>query len=522
MENPKQSLTDRWLLYGVFPIALWASFFNLLNFSNYPVFRPEIAIVLLGTAAVGLLMGLVQDAARPRLWAPVAGLFTAIIVDLNAPLDTIAFIACWIVLGALAFLAKELFLKILLASSLAVLLFQSAELAFPTETARAANDARNRQDLRRAAANRPAIVHLVLDSYLGFDGMALGPDDYRALRARQVAFFTDRGFQIYPRAYARNAKTLNSLPTVFSYGGPIPAIEAVRADYTIPEQLPYFADLDRRGYRIHALLPAYFDLCVRQKLTQCRTFQSSDLSSMLGTPLSAAEKAEVLGFAMINLAPAARALFDWANPDPESRHAQDRGELFPLTSLGEMDRFIAGLSSLRRGEVRFAHFLLPHDPYMLKFDCTLKPSSAWLDEHGPGATDAREQAYAEQVACLQQQLARLLDALDRTPAGREAIILIHGDHGSRIAPSQPIVGGPVLSQRELLMSYSTFFAIRVPGEPAREVAGTYALYELMADFRARDFASAPRPVPGPARVIAIDPSGQPREWWQLPSFLQDH
>ena len=523
MDNSKQCRNDRWLLYSVFPIALWGSFFNLLNFNSYPVFRLEVAIVILGTGIIGLLMGLVQDAARPRLWAPVAAFFTAIVVDLNAPLDTLWFILCWIVLGAIAFITKELFLKILLASSLAVLLFQSAELVFAPETAPSARDeARNRQDLRRTATDRAAIVHLVLDSYLGLDGMALAPDSFRDLRVKQIAFFTDRGFQIYPRAYARNAKTLNSLPTIFSYGGPIPAINAVRADYVIPERLPYFADLDRHGYRIHALMPAYFDVCVRQKLTQCRTFQSSALSSMLGTRMSAADKAEVLGFAMINLAPAARALFDWANPDPQARHAQDRAELFPLTSLGQMDRFIAGLAGLRRGEVRFAHFLLPHDPYMLKPDCTLKPRSAWLDEHGPSATNVREQAYAEQVACLQQQLARLLDVLDRTPAGREAIVVIHGDHGSRIAPSQPIIGGPALSQRELLMSYSTLFAIRVPGEPAGEVAGTFAVAELMADFRARDFASAPRPAPGPGRVIATDPNGQPREWWQLPSFSPQH
>lgn len=416
-------------------------------------------------------------------------------------------------------MTKEKFLKILLASSAAVLLFQVGELAFASdETPAPQNDARNRQHSRRPTADRPAIVHLLLDSYLGLDGMALNSDAYKDLRAEQVAFFTERGFQVYPRAYSRNAKTLNSLPAIFSYGGTIPAIHVAGPDYVIPEQLPYFADLDKRNYRVHARLPAYFDLCVKQKISDCRTFKSSDMSSMLGTRLSAVERAEVFGFTMVNLVPAARALVDWASRDPEARLAENRSELFPLTSLGEMDRFIAELSDLRRGEVRFAHFLLPHDPYMLDADCTLKPRSAWLDEHGPGATNAREHGYADQVRCLQKRLARLLDALDRTPAGREAVVLIHGDHGSRIAPSQPMVDGPKLSKRELLMSYSTFFAIRVPGEPAGEVSGTYALSELMADFRARDFASAPRPLAGPSRVVATDLSGEPREWWQLPRF----
>lgn len=515
----EQGASNRWLCLGVFPVALWASFLNLLNFNNYPLFAAEVGIVLLGLGGLGVLMALVVRAAQPRLWAPVAGLFTALLVDLNAAIDNAWFFGCWAAFTAFALFAREAFAKILFAASLAVLLFQGAELVSgPDAAAAPVNEAKNLQDPRRAATDRPAIVHVVLDSYLGLDGMALGPEAYRDLRAQQTAFFTGRGFQTYPRAYSRHAKTLNALPALFSYGGAVPPIQTLRADYAIPDQLPYFADLDRRGYRIKAVLPAYFDLCVKQKLTHCRTFQSSALSAMSGTAIGATDRAAVFGFAMLNLVPAARAVADRVRPDPRARLAQNRGKLFSLTSLGEFDRFIADLPELRRGEVRFAHLLLPHDPYMLAADCTLKPAAAWLDEHGPGAVAAREAAYAEQVTCLQTRLARMLDALDRSAAGREAIVLIHGDHGSRIAPSQPFVDGPALSQRELLMAYSTLFAIRVPGEAGGEVGGTHALDELMADFRARDFASAPRPAPAATRVAAIDAYGVPRAWRRLPGF----
>ena len=79
--------------------------------------------------------------------------------------------------------------------------------------------------------------------------------------------------------------------------------------------------------------------------------------------------------------------------------------------------------------------------------------------------------------CLQQRLG-LIETLDLTPAGREAIVLIHGDHGSRIAPTQPFIDGPQLSRRELLMSYSTFYAIRVPGESAGEDFRWHVSYGL--------------------------------------------
>ena len=51
------------------------------------------------------------------------------------------------------------------------------------------------------------------------------------------------------------------------------------------------------------------------------------------------------------------------------------------------------------------------------------------------------------------------------------------------------------------------FAIRVPGEAPGEIPGPHALDELMADFRARDFAAAPRPAAAPARVLVMGAPG---------------
>ena len=516
---------SRWLDYSVWTVGLWASLLNLLNFNQYPLFRPEVGLALLGLALVGALMGMMQQVARPRLAFLVAGLFAATMIDLNTSIGLSWFYAVWAGLALVGFFALDALLKIVLAASIAVLVFQFAgSVTGIGAPARNENLAENRQDAGRAVSGRPAIVHLVLDSYLGLDGMALGPDEYRDLRAEQAAFFTDRGFQLYPRAYSRHAKTLNSLPHLFSYGGTWPEIRTVSQQYAVPEELPYFADLDRRGYRTSAVLPDYFDLCVRQELTHCRKFESSALTSMLGTELGTSDRAKVFGFTLLSLggltARLALAIQLGANDllGREERLPFNRSELFPLASIGELDRFTEALAGRPPREGGRAHLLLPHDPYMLNADCTVKPEAKWLDEHGPASEAARERGYADQVRCLQRRLGKMLDVLDRTTAGREAIVVIHGDHGSRISPAVPYLGGPELTEREMLMAHSTFFAMRVPGEPAGEVAGAVALDELMADFHARDFASAPRPAPAPARVMIMDTDWVPREWRALPEF----
>ena len=322
MRMQDEGTSDRWLSHCVWIVALWASFFNLLNFNDYPLFRPEVAVTMLALALIGGVMALVQQAAKPRLWFLVVALFAATLVDLNASITAIWFLGFWAIFAVIAFYAREIFVKILFAAAAAVLLFQGAELAFNDGSHREVeNEAQNLQDPDRDRADRPAIVHLVLDSYLGLDGMALGPEVYQDLRSEQVDFFTKHEFQVYPRAYSPHAKTLNSLPALFSYGQDEPVVHSIASEYSIPEQLPYFADLDARGYRIDALLPAYFDLCVKQKLTRCRTFESSGLASMLDTELSATDRAKVFGFTMLNLTRTIRTATGRIRPDPTARLA---------------------------------------------------------------------------------------------------------------------------------------------------------------------------------------------------------
>ena len=518
MPNQAATSTYRWLDYLVWTVALWASFLNLLNFNHYPLFRAEVGLTLLALGLLGTLMGMVQHVARPRLSFLFTALFAALMVDLNTSIELSWFYALLVAFAVVGFFAQDALLKVTLAAFTAVLLFQFLALATGIgDPVRDENKAQNLQTENRAGATRPAIVHLVLDSYLGLEGMALGPDEYRKLRAEHVAFFTERGFQLYPRAYSRHASTMRSLPYLFSYGSIPTAVHVASARYAVPEQLPYFSDIDSRGYRISAVLPAYVDLCVKQKLTSCRNFESSALRSMLGTEMGVFDRSKVFGFTLLQLTslPSEVALEIQSRANDlfgiNGRLPFNRSELYPLASIEQMDRFTRELADLRPGEARFAHLLLPHDPYILKADCSAKPETAWLDEHGPGSEAARELAYADQVRCLQRRIARMLDMLDRTKAGREAIVLIHGDHGSRIAPAQPSASGQELSQRQMLMTYSTFFAIRIPGAEGGEVPGTHSLDELMADFRTRDFASAPRPKDAPAEVLVKGESRNSRE-----------
>jgi hypothetical protein len=504
-----QVSNTRWLEHSVWIVALWASFLNLLNFGHYPLFRPEVGITLIGLTLVGALMAAIHQLAKPRLSFVFAALFTAVAIDLNAAMNPDMVVGLWVGLAIVFLFAERAGLKITFAAFAAVLLFQLLSLvASYGEPLPYNNESQNRQ-AGREPSRRPPIVHLVLDSYLGLDGMALGPADYHDLRAEHVAFFRNRGFQFYPRAYSRHTRTIESLPALFSYGGDTPAVNWVSTRHAVPGELSYFRDLDSHGYSVDAVVPKFFDLCVNQKMTFCRSWENSRLTSMLETQLGTLDRAKIFAFTMVRLSSVlskvAAALQyranDWLGID--TRLPFDRSQLVHLASLKELDGFVDELADLRSGEVRFAHFLIPHSPYGLTPNCEAKPEAEWMNEHGPSSEAKREKGYADQVRCLQGRLGIMMDELEKTQAGRQAIVIIHGDHGSRIAPGHPFQGGPALSERQQVMLYSTLFAIRVPGEEPSEVRGTYALDELLVDFRDRAFGAAPRPREAPARVRII-------------------
>jgi hypothetical protein len=80
----------------------------------------------------------------------------------------------------------------------------------------------------------------------------------------------------------------------------------------------------------------------------------------------------------------------------------------------------------------------------------------------------------------------------------------------------PLANSPVADARSMTLTYSTFFAIRVPGQPAASISGQFALDELVGGFAASGFAAAPRPVPGPAEVFLMDLNWVPAKRMALP------
>ncbi len=122
-------------------------------------------------------------------------------------------------IAALAWWNERAVLKLTLAAFLSVLAFQAFDLlAGAGSHAAPRNEAKMLQAKSQANPKLRPIVHLMLDSYIGLEGMSALDTNFGTLREEQERFYLDHGFQLYPQAYSRHPKTINSLPEFLSYG----------------------------------------------------------------------------------------------------------------------------------------------------------------------------------------------------------------------------------------------------------------------------------------------------------------
>jgi hypothetical protein len=137
-----------------------------------------------------------------------------------------------------------------------------------------------------------------------------------------------------------------------------------------------------------------------------------------------------------------------------------------------VDAIAVDLSTAQRGDFILAHLMMPHHPYVYDANCKLRQPSEWLErmdrDAPPGVVntpDSRATRYAryfDQAGCALKKLDTLMTAIP-TSLRRDAIVIIHGDHGSRIALIEPeLPDASRMSASDYADGYSTLFAIRSP------------------------------------------------------------
>ena len=495
--------------------VLAASFVNLLHYLVYPLLAADTAMVAAGLLGLTLAAALLYAGSGRIGRAPMEGLLVFLAVDLNLDQNWVA-LAAGLGVAALAWRKRVSILPILAVFAGIVFLTTLAGIGERRATLEKSPGS------AAASGTGPAILHIIFDEHVGLQGIT-DP----ALRSEMERFYTSRGFRTFDRAYSRHYHTVNAIPDILNFGAPGAPERRWRAFRAGPTA--WLGRLARQGYGIHIYQPEFGDYCSDNPHASCTLYRETSLEALRDLPLPAAEKARLIALKFANLSVLASRAAQAYDLIVQLTGLSRRGlpvidvkrtsRAATLVGMAAFDALNADLRQARRGNVYFAHLLFPHHPFIAAPDCRVLPPSNWQR----GSVAARD-AYHRQLRCVMRKVDEALAALAASPAGADAIVILHGDHGSRLAHMTPRADrAERLTGEDLVAGYSTLFAVRAPGLASGPDPRPAAAPELLQALAGSGFTSAETPRrPGGGRTVMLDDrSWIPRVSVPLPDDWQD-
>jgi hypothetical protein len=343
-------------------------------------------------------------------------------------------------------------------------------------------------------AGLPMLVHIVLDEQWGIGGLRLEGDS--ATATFLTDFYLRRGFDVFPAAYSRIPYTEEALPLLVSLGArPTRALmadtlEARRDHFTRRVRAnPYFEALRARGYAIRVFQNRFMDFCAApaSPVASCESEAANSIANIAYAEGSPVTRAVLAGRYLLSLKSHAFAVL---YPTPAEWRRSSVG-----SGLAALRRLRAAIASGPRGGVAyFVHALAPHRPIEVDAACRVLADPAQRigytqPTHLSDAVWSRWMArMGGQIRCTHRELDAVLDAVDARAGPGGAVVIVHGDHGSRLFQHDP-KDAPLatLDDRQLGGRYSTLLATRRPGVPGRVVRDPVPVQDFVWRLARQDF-----------------------------------
>ena len=332
----------------------------------------------------------------------------------------------------------------------------------------------------------PPVIHLVLDEHIGLAGLPSEIEGADELRDELRAFYEGFGFRVFGQAYSQYADTKLSMATMLM-GQPHQYVVSEQDAEASERNLRFnswFEHLVERGYGVRVYHSFDVDFCGgdESEVQSCYGYSANSIKSLLDSNLPVFALAKAITASFLDTVVLYRV---WLGNAPK---VVRQGAILPKwlrqlhkyaapASLPVLHQVLRDLRREPRGSAFFVHLLIPHHTYLYDEDCRIKPDiESWVNNVSPDADftsglintpASRKRTYAsyfEQLRCTRKELQAFFESLQEIGAFDDGTIIVHGDHGSRIALATTN-RGPVANLRaaDLVDLYSVLFAVRGPG-----------------------------------------------------------
>jgi hypothetical protein len=460
---------------------------------DYPVGNPESLLILTVTLVAGLLWGLLMNLGGTPGRMAVVVFLALLTVDIQTDWFTtweLRLLLNLVFFGAVAWFLRRRLSEVTLVLAGAMLLgtlVMPARDLWPVSGPPLTEPA-PRQDI-------PFVLHIVLDEHIGIEGNPREFDPDRAVADHVRGVYQEHGFRVYGRAYSNYYRTIMTLSNLLNYTSSDDPAAYVPYPYGYRQTLEenaWFDLLDSKGYRIRVYQTEY--LAFGEDADAPRpggpvssvTVPMNSINPLAPVEMPAVDKAR---FIMGNYTKLSWILSSLRDRYRDLRLSglgralalpiwdQSGEQLGTLTAMNALDLLEQDLDHAGPGRAFFAHVLIPHFPYTYDRDCEiLEMKDGWLEWGDPDlvplkndgiSRGIRYRAYQDQLVCAANRIGGLLEKLAREPWWDDAVVVVHGDHGSRIDFMQPTSEfAEEFTAQGLMDGFSTLFAVKAPGAPA--------------------------------------------------------
>jgi hypothetical protein len=363
------------------------------------------------------------------------------------------------------------------------------------------------------ASKGPAIVHIIFDEHIGLGGLPQSQEGQETARALQSAYLA-KDFTTYSHAYSRYLHTINAVPDILNFGRRLGRTGNLGGG--IVRSTDYLASLQEAGYDLTIYQSSFLDFCRGANEKRCVTYDRASLQAINEVSMATSDWLDVLMARYLGASDMLNFAFEffrggnirnWEEERLQPQGFQTLREIWSLAGLRAMDHFVDDLKQARTGNAYLIHALMPHYPYLTARDCAVKPVAQWRRRQESRSLAEREGAYYDQLHCAARLVDRAVAALRESPAGSNAIIIVHGDHGSRIVNQDPVEERRgKITKDEMISSFSTLFAVRLPGQQPRNHTGFVSAPAILEGLVRNEFAASPDLPPEVRPTVVLDDS----------------
>ena len=275
-----------------------------------------------------------------------------------------------------------------------------------------------------AGAAKPDVYLIILDKYTGAGPLRehYGFDNEPFLRALE-----SRGFATPRHARSNYTLTHLSLASMLNWqylpgdpGDSTDAEQALPVSYARIETNRTAELLRRAGYR-YVFMPGGYSVTARSR----RADRTLEIGHVRWAEFERAWwSGSMLAPLELQTCRTLRGVCSWLR----RRDSFDS----PVSVAGGFD-VVSGVAAEPGPKYVFAHFTVPHDPYLFEADCSHRDpgvrTKGWpLPEEGDAEREMK-QRYTAQIQCVNRLVLAMIDSIDARSATRP-VILLQSDHGN--------------------------------------------------------------------------------------------